>query len=213
MDDATQTGPLRGPLRRKESNLWEREKNDHYVEPRWVSQRLFECERFTGLVVDPACGFGNIVQSAIEAGLEARGFDVVERSSYCERTQDFMSPDWNAGATVDAIVSNPPFGICDADPARGRPKGFVQLALERATRKVAMVLPANWVQGQKRSSWLATTPLRKVLFITPRPSMPPGHVIAAGGKPGNGTTDYAVFIWLQGFDGTPEIGWLRRDAA
>lgn len=43
-------------------------------------------------------------------------------------------------------------------------------------------------------------------------AMPPGHVIDAGQKPGNGTTDYAWFIWQIDYDGKPEIGWLRRDA-
>jgi hypothetical protein len=42
--------------------------------------------------------------------------------------------------------------------------------------------------------------------------MPPGHVLEAGGKPGNGTTDYAWFVWLRGYDGFPEVRWLRRDA-
>jgi hypothetical protein len=75
-----------------------------------------------------------------------------------------------------------------------------------------LLLPANWVQGDKRSRMLAGTPLRRVWFITPRPSMPPGHVLEAGGKPGNGTTDYAWFVWLRGYDGAPEVRWLRRDA-
>lgn len=209
-DVETITGPLRGPLRKKESNLWEREKDDHYVEPPWVSARLFQDERFEGNVVDPACGFGNIVRSAIDAGLDAYGFDVVKRSEYCLAERDFMDMRWLDARPVQNIVSNPPFGICDN--SKDRPKGFVELALERAERKVAMLLPANWVQGDKRSRWLATTPLRRVLFIAPRPSMPPGHVIAAGGRPGNGTTDYAWLIWLRGYDGRPEIGWLRRDA-
>jgi hypothetical protein len=74
-----------------------------------------------------------------------------------------------------------------------------------------MLLPANWVQGDKRSRWLQQTPLLRVWFITPRPSMPPGHVLEAGGKPGNGTTDYAWFVWLRGYDGTPEVRWLRRN--
>jgi hypothetical protein len=43
--------------------------------------------------------------------------------------------------------------------------------------------------------------------------MPPGAVIEAGMKPGGGTTDFAWFLWLKGFDGRPEIGWLRRDEA
>jgi hypothetical protein len=208
---ATLKGPMRGPLRRKESNLWAREKNDHYVEPRFVSERLFAVEKFDGEVIDPSCGFGNIVLSARAAGLTASGYDIVHRSDICEGVKDFMDPNWSIGRPVMNIFTNPPFGICD--PGKDRPLGYVDLALRRAERKVAMVLPANWVQGDARSRWMATTPLRRVLFITPRPSMPPGHVIAAGGKPGNGTTDYAVFIWHRGYDGRPEIGWLRRDDA
>ena len=76
---------------------------------------------------------------------------------------------------------------------------------------MALLLPANWVQGDKRSRWLDRSPLRRVYFITPRPSMPPGAVIAAGQKPGNGTTDYAWFVWQVDYDGPAEICWLRRD--
>jgi hypothetical protein len=108
----------------------------------------------------------------------------------------------------DNIVSNPPFGLCDSK--KGKP-GFVELALRRAQRKVALLMPANWVQGDKRSRWLETTPLQKVLFLSPRPSMPPGQVLEAGVKPGNGTTDYAWFVWERGHSGAPTIGWLRRD--
>lgn len=202
------SGPLRGPLRKRESNLWEREKNDWYCEPTWCSARLFEEEAFEGNVIDPSCGGGNIIKSALSAVYSAYGYDIVERSGFVERVQDFMSSDWACPWPVDNIVSNPPFGLCDS---KGGRVGYVELALRRAGRKVAMLLPANWVQGDKRSRWIETTPLRKVLFITPRPSMPPGHVIAAGEKPGNGTTDYAWFIWENGFDGRPEIGWLRRE--
>ena len=75
---------------------------------------------------------------------------------------------------------------------------------------MALLLPANWIQGDKRSRWIEHTPLRRVWFISPRPSMPPGHIIAAGAKPGNGTTDYAWFVWQQDYDGPAEVRWLRR---
>jgi|SRR5438876_1766334 len=77
-----------------------------------------------------------------------------------------------------------------------------------ATSLLARV--ATWLQGDRRSRWLATTPLARVLFITPRPSMPPA--IMAGQKPGNGTTDYGWFIWSRGHTGAPQIGWLRRNS-
>jgi hypothetical protein len=197
----TKTGPLRGPLRKRESNLWQREAHDWYCEPAWCSARLFAAERFEGRVYDPACGGGTIVKSALDAGLVAYGSDLINRGWDSTRTpHNFLETP--ATERHDNIVSNPPFGIAER---------FVSHALQLAERRVAMLLPANWVQGDKRSRWLAETPLRRVLFITPRPSMPPGQVLAAGGKPGNGTTDYAFFIWLRGYDGRPELGWLRRD--
>lgn len=187
---------LRGPLRKRDSHLWSRDAHDWYVEPEWCSARLFQVEPFEGEVWDPACGMGRIVRSANAAGLPTHESDLMDRGRGYQL--DFLTS-WKKSAN---IVSNPPFGIAEK---------FVCRSLELAERKVAMLLPANWVQGDKRSRWLASTPLYRVLFITPRPSMPPGAAIAAGQKPGNGTTDYAWFIWLRGFDEAPRIGWLRRD--
>lgn len=193
--------PLRGPLRKRESNLWARDPHDWYCEPAWCSERLFALEKFEGAICDPACGIGTILKSAQAAGHWTDAQDLVDRGFPGTRVADFLK---THSIIACNIVSNPPFGIAEK---------FVAHALTIAERRVAMLLPANWVQGDKRSRWLASTPLRKVLFITPRPSMPPGSAIAAGQKPGNGTTDYAWFIWLRGYDGAPECGWLRRDAA
>lgn len=205
----TPSGPLRGPLRKRESSLWEREANDWYQEPRWVSKRLFEDETFRGSLCDPACGGGNIVMEAMEAGLApVIGSDIVQRdAAFGSIIRDWMTYD---GPGFDNIVSNPPFGLCDDRKAGTHP--FVEKCLAKANRKVALLLPANWVQGDKRSRWLEKSPLRRVWFISPRPSMPPGHVIAAGAKPGNGTTDYAVFVWQHDYDGPPEVRWLRKVA-
>lgn len=201
---------LRGPLRKRESNLWQRDPHDFYVEPSWVSQRLFEEEKFTSDVHDPACGSGNIVRAAAAHGLFATGSDVVKRSPECTLLRDWLNDDhWDEDSPFTNLVSNPPFGLCDDRKAGTHP--FVERCLERAIHKVALLLPANWVQGDKRSRWLETTPLRRVWFISPRPSMPPGDVLAAGAKPGNGTTDFAWFVWVKNYDGRPEIRWLRRN--
>lgn len=193
----TETQPLRGPLRKRDSSIWSRDPHDFYVEPEWCSERLFEAEQFRGEIWDPACGTGRIIRSAGRVGLDAVGTDLVDRGF--GGVHNFMT----TKSFADNIVSNPPFGIAGA---------FVRRALDLSARKVAMLLPANWVQGDKRSRWLETTPLVRVYFLTPRPSMPPGTVIQAGVKPGNGTTDYAWFVWDRGYQGPAEIGWIRRDA-
>jgi hypothetical protein len=190
---------MRAPLRKRESHLWERDEHDFYVEPQWVDVRLFEAERFDGRIWDPAAGIGRIVTAAQAAGYEATAGDIVDRGC-ADYVEDFFL---SLGGHGSNIVCNPPFGVAEK---------FVAVALKLAVRKVAMLLPANWIQGDKRSRWLETTPLRRVWFLSPRPSMPPGAVIVAGQKPGNGTTDFAWFVWLPGYDGFPEIRWLRRDA-
>jgi hypothetical protein len=137
------------------------------------------------------------VTSAQAAGHECIASDIVDRGC-ADQVCDFLT----CARPRANIVSNPPFSIAEK---------FAGHALHLAERKVAMLLPANWVQGNKRSRWLESTPLRRVWFIAPRPSMPPAKGLAPGQKVGNGTTDYAWFVWLRGYDGSPEIRWLRRD--
>lgn len=189
--------------KRKDAKLWDRQPDDWYVEPQWVSSRLFDVEPFGGEIWDPACGGGNIITAALCAGLKAHGSDKVRRYPGAIVLDFLAQGEWPD--RVDNIVSNPPFKHAQR---------FVEIALSITDGKVAMMLPAAWVQGDKRSRWLETTPLARIYFLAPRPSMPPGEVIAAGVKAGNGTTDYAWFIWDHAKDpeSTPEIKWLRRQA-
>lgn len=207
-------------VRKLDARIWDRDPDDFYIEPEWCSRRLFACERFEGDVVDPACGTGRICVAAAEAGLNVVGTDLRNRwgsvfppvkrgLSPTLIQQDFLSTDWGYLERRPAwwrsptnIVSNPPFGHAVA---------FVTKSLEFAQCKVAMLLPSKWMYGDKRSRWLATTPLYKVLAITPRPSMPPGRVILEGIAPGGGKEDFAWFIWLKGYVGAPATGWLWRD--
>ena len=56
------TLPANKRLRR--SQIWGRETSDHYVEPTWVSIRLFEIEDFdrSQVLLDPCGRFGRIVR-------------------------------------------------------------------------------------------------------------------------------------------------------
>lgn len=188
-----------GDLKReKNSHIWERDPDDFYVEDFWCSAALFQRETFANPVLDPACGLGRIVATARAHGHSAIGADKVRRSSFCQDEGDFLKSQMRG---FD-FVCNPPFGIADE---------FVKHALELAGGKVAMLLPATWHFGAKRSAWLKTTPLRRIYALTPRPSMPPGAVIIAGEEPGGGVKDFAFYVWLKGYDGPVEASWLSRD--
>lgn len=192
----------RASRRAKASGIWTRDPHDFYVEPEWVSKRLFEEELFHGTVIDPACGTGRIVVSALASGLVAGGLDIVAKRGFLPAL-DFLDQGWGAGLMPPPnIVCNPPFGVADE---------FVRLAIERALDKVAMLLPATWHFGSKRAAWLEHTPLKRVLACTPRPSMPPGAVILAGEKPGGGKKDFSWYIWERGHKGPWTGGWLHRD--
>ena len=183
--------------RRKKKRLWDRHPEDWYVEPDWVNDCLFRHEEFIGRIHDPACGVGRIVRAARRAGHRATGSDIVTRArgfkvgSFFEQTRP-----------VENICCNVPFRFAMA---------FTGHALNLAERKVALLLPTAWINGEARSRWLSKTPLKRVWHITPRPSMPPGEVVMKATQSiSNGTTDYSYFVWEHGYTGEPLTGWLRR---
>ena len=75
---------------------------------------------------------------------------------------------------------------------------------------MAAFLPLTFLGGDARSRWLATTPLALILILTPRPSVPPGALIAAGFHAGNGTKDFCWLVWQRGHNGRAEIDYLHR---
>jgi hypothetical protein len=182
-------------LRERKSHVWDREADEHYVEPEWCSERLFQEEIFTGEVHDPCCGFGTIPESARRGGLNATASDLVDRGYERGFVTDFLAS--NVGR--ENIVCNPPFNIA---------REFTLHALKLAARKVAVIFPTARLNA---AHWLRDTPLRRIWLLTPRPSMPPGHVIASGGKPQGGKMDFCWLVFEQGYVGAPELRWLHRD--
>lgn len=191
-------------LRKKSAHVWSRDEHDWYVEPVWTDDRLFEVEGFRGPILDPACGEGRIVHAAHRACLIAYGSDIIQRSKEFEAF-DFLRDDYPLAGhdCIVDIVSNPPYGVADR---------FVDLAVERASGTVAMLLPAVWHLGDRRSRRLEAMPLRRIWFLTPRPSLAPGAV-ARGMSIGGGTRDFAWYVFVKGFRGHPEVRWLHREAA
>jgi len=167
--------------------------SEHFVEPQWVSERLFEEEKFAGWIYDPACGFGRIVESATAAGLKAYGSDLADRDYGIRR--DFFKHN----KRHDNIVTNPPFDQLEA---------FARHAVELSKCKTAVIAPTARLNAAR---WLRELPLRRILLLTPRPSMPPGHVVKSGGKTTGGKQDYCWLIFERGYVGRPELDWLHRD--
>lgn len=185
------------------SHIWDRQNENWYIEPRWVGRRLFEVESFEGVVCDPCCGLGNMLAGAEAAGLATQGYDLVDRGApQLEGIRDFLT----SSATKDNFAFNPPFEIGEE---------FALHALSLARRKVAMVYPTSRLNAAGK--WLRATPLCRVWYLTPRPSMPPGpeyQRLQLAGKEGQGgKQDFCILIWEQGHEGGWSGDWLHRDGA
>lgn len=184
-------------MKAKLAHIFDREEHEHYVEPEWCSKRLFEVEDFFGSIWDPACGFGRIPDAARVLGKLTWATDVVGRGyQHLDGIVDFFE----TTRCPYNIVCNPPFHIFEK---------FATHALEIATAKVALL----WIVPRLNAAgWLQGTPLARVWLLTPRPSMPPGHVITDGGKVTGDTRDFCWLVWDKAHVGPPELKWLRRDA-
>jgi hypothetical protein len=180
------------------SHIWQREEHEHYVEPEWCSKRLFEVEKFEGPIWDPCCGFGRIPDAARAAGHFVRASDIADRG-YEPEGGKIVKSFFDSTLGCKNIVCNPPFDIFQR---------FATHALSVSTHKVAMI----WlVRTLPAARWLRQTPLARIHLLTPRPSMPPGHVITAGEKPGGGKQDFCWLVWDKRHTGPATIGWLHRD--
>ena len=182
--------------RRVKAHAWVAEPDGWYVEPAWCSKRLFEVERFVAECVDdPCCGIGTIARAAEAAGYSVQASDLRDRGYGFATEEDFLTSTMRRSN----IVCNPPFHDIER---------FARHALAHTAYKVAFIVPVARLPAAR---WLRETPLARIWLLTPRPSMPPGHVILAGEKPGGGTADFCWLVWEQGYAGRPELRWLHRD--
>lgn len=181
------------------AHSWQREENDWYTENKWVSERLFDRVQFIGSIHDPCCGSGRIVRAARAAGYIASGTDLVARG-YGGGGVDFLADE----TPRQSIVCNPPFEKLEE---------FARHACKVITHRAAMISPVPSLNAAGK--WLQDLPLHSVWLLTPRPSMPPGHVVLdlerQGREPSGGKKDFCWLIFERGFEGAPSIRWLHRD--
>jgi hypothetical protein len=105
----TESATRSGALRKRDSHLWRRDPHDFYCEPRWTADQLFRVQPFSGEIIDPVCGLGNIVEAARSAGHTAEGWDVIDRGLPGTKLRDFLTVE----TPICNIVCNPPFRLAE----------------------------------------------------------------------------------------------------
>ncbi|WP_245539121.1 helix-turn-helix domain-containing protein [Saccharibacter floricola] len=170
--------------------------HDWYVEPEHATDRLLAVEKpFSGTILDPCCGQGNILRACGRAGVKAVGSDIVDHGIGA-RVEDFSAAIPDLKPT--SIISNPPFNQAEK---------FVKLALDHTQGRVCLFLRAAFLEGIKRSEWLKQTPPARVWHFPDRISCVPGHLLGQKQKH-SGTTAYAWVVWERGHRGPYAGYWL-----
>lgn len=165
---------------------------DFYPTPRWATFALIESEKFSGDILEPACGDGAMSEVLSETGSLVQSADLYDRG-YGQTGIDFLT----ATRKTDNIITNPPFNSAE---------GFVAAGLKCANRKFALLLRLAFLEGANRTNTIfhVSPPSRVWVFSERITFYPKGAVVA-----GSGTTAYAWFVWDKDHTGSTELAWLK----
>jgi hypothetical protein len=165
---------------------------DYFPTPAWATHALIDNEPFDGDIWECACGDGAMSRVLETTGQKVYSSDLYERP-YGESGHDFLTSQRRA----TNIITNPPYNSAE---------GFVRAGLQRAERKLALLLRLAFLEGgnRNRTIFLATPPSRVWVFSERITFYPAGAQIG-----GSGTTAYAWFVWdAEARDKTTELKWL-----
>jgi len=165
---------------------------DFYPTPVWATRALLEYESFEGNIWECACGDGAMAQVLANAGNEVIGTDLYDRG-YGESGVDFLKSDRRASN----IVTNPPYNSA---------KNFVQRGIERADKKMALLLRLAFLEGSDRAKTIFTDcPPSRVWVFSERITFYPNNVE----RKGSGTTAYAWFVWDKDAPVGTRLNWIE----
>ena len=164
---------------------------DYFPTPKWATHALIDNEKFEGDIWECACGDGAMAKVLELTGNAVYSSDLYARP-YGDAGKDFLTTKRRAAN----IVTNPPYNSAE---------GFVRAGLEKADRKVALLLRLAFLEGGNRNRTIfnVTPPSRVWVFSERITFYPAGATVA-----GSGTTAYAWFVWDKQAKGKTELKWF-----
>jgi len=152
---------------------YDRQAEDFYATPEWVTRCLLRHVELRGPVWEPCCGDGAIARILAAAGHAVTATDLTDYG-YGQAGVDFLAcRTFPVGCR--ALVTNPPYG--DGGPVRkGRNRslamlGFVRhaLALTAAAHgQMALLVRFQWIAGKRAAALISSGPLDTVIALTRR---------------------------------------------
>lgn len=173
-----------------------RVENDFYATHPDSTKALLSVEEIVYPALEPACGEGHISKLLDE--YRTTSCDLIDRG-YGNPNVDFLTNDFIG--EYNTVITNPPFNLFQE---------FVEKALSLAKTKVIMFGKLQALEGQKRATFLQTTPLKTVYVFKKRQQpMRNGQINdEITGKKMSSTMAFAWFVWEIGYTGEPIIKWI-----
>jgi len=187
----------------------QRRKGDAYYTPAWATRLFLAKEPFWRChsIWEPCAGEGAMAkvllenfptENVIATDIDKTGWAVSadRKTEISEPPTDFLTSPNRA----DAIICNPPYSIFHH---------IILKAKRVADKKIAMLLPLSYLQGQTRYDelWMDRAfPLAKI-YVFNRffdLSLP----MREDGKMWLGMQTYAWYVWDKEYDGEPVIRWI-----
>lgn len=180
-----------------------RKENDLYQTEPWATEALLRHFPMSGIRCwEPAAGNHLIADVLRDAGATVRTSDIVVYDRPHDAIFDFLIDRPHREPTIQAIITNPPYGKSNRDAVR-----FARLALERCEGLVALLLTAKFDFGKTRSDLFADNDRfwAKIALV---------DRISWAGNGETGTEDHAWYIWgAKGAAYTPRMLWEGKVAA
>lgn len=177
-------------------NRGQRLKRDKYQTPYTMTQSLFDVEIFDDktTMLEPACGDCAIVKIIKENYFgDIEYYDIADGNDFLIEEKKYHY-----------IITNPPYSLANE---------FIMKAKKIAEIKFCMLLPLNYLQGQKRYEYIYNKVdnffLTKIYIFTRMPML--SNKIRKDGKYQTGMQAYAWYIWEKRnyeSNSTPLIYWI-----
>ena len=169
----------------------DREKDDFYPTPSEATQALLDRQKFTGNILEPACGDGAMSKVLIKNGYQVISSDLFDRG-YGKTGVNFLE----TTEIVDNIITNPPFKLATE---------FTVHSLKLARHKVVMLSKITYLEGIRRKKLIFDQKkLQTVLIFTKRVAFKkPGSDSLAGGL-----MAFGWFVYDVNYSGQPTIEWI-----
>jgi hypothetical protein len=152
---------------------YDRQENDFYPTPDWVTEALLHCVTLRGPVWEPCCGDGAMVRVIEQRGHRVVASDLADRG-FGETGVDFLRCR-TFGYGCQSMVTNPPYGDGGGSAkgvhAPGALLHFVYHAIrltEQADGQLALLVRFQWLAGRKAANLISSGPLAKVIVLRKR---------------------------------------------